>query len=133
MSHAFPPINPLARPGENDIIVSRKAIVFGDEDVAVTVGTFPAGTIILDVKVNVTTAFNDGTASTVDIGVDGNPDAFVDNGDLSAAGVISMTLVPAGLYLAAADVVVALVLGTDGDATAGAGEVVITWLATDTA
>jgi hypothetical protein len=132
MSHAFPPVNPLARPGENNILVARKTVLFSDDDVAVTIGTFPAGTVILDVKVNTTVAFNDTGSDTIDIGTDGDGDQFVDGGDIAAVGILDATLT-ATRYLAAEDIVQATVLGANGDATTGSAEVIITWLATDTA
>ena len=53
----------------------------------------PVGAKILDVKVVVTTAFNDSGKDLLEVGVSGDPDAILNDVDLSVAGA----LVPGGV------------------------------------
>lgn len=51
----------------------RRRITFRDDGQAVTVGVIPAGAIIINAGVVVTTAFNDTTTNVLDIGTSADP------------------------------------------------------------
>lgn len=49
--------------------------------------TLPAGAVMVDFYVNVTTLFNDSGTDTIDIGTSATGDAIIDGLDVSSAGV----------------------------------------------
>ena len=60
-----------------------------------TTAVIPANSQIIDIKINVETAFNDTGADLLDIGVVGNSDLYVNDFDINATG--SFALGAAGL------------------------------------
>ena len=58
-----------------------------DKDMSMTI---PANSQIVDIVINVETAFNGGGADTLDIGISGNSDLYVDNADVSAIGPVAL-------------------------------------------
>ena len=69
---------------------------------AVTIGTLPAGAQIVDVNIDVTTAFNAGTTNTVTVGKTGSAAAFVAATSVGSAGRASVATT--GVYSAWANV-----------------------------
>jgi len=69
---------------------------------AVTIGTIPAGAQIIDVNIDVTTAFNAGTTNTVTVGKTGSAAAFVAATSVGSAGRASVATT--GVYSAWANV-----------------------------
>ena len=69
---------------------------------AVTIGTLPAGAQIIDVNIDVTTAFNAGTTNTVTVGKTGSAAAFVTATSVGSAGRASVATT--GVYSAWANV-----------------------------
>lgn len=69
---------------------------------AVTIGTLPAGAQIVDVNIDVTTAFNAGTTNTVTVGKTGSAAAFVTATSVGSAGRASVATT--GVYSAWANV-----------------------------
>lgn len=63
-----------------------KTIVFGDDDLVVTVGTLPPNAIVTEVGCAVTTAFS--ANSVLDIGTAADPDSFGSALVLTTAGLI---------------------------------------------
>ena len=124
----IPPINPLIHPQDN-VQMSRLAVTFEDDDVAVQMGTFPEGSTILRAYAVTTEAFDDTGAVTVDVGVDGDPDSIVDGGNVKAAGATELTVIDAGRYIAVQDIVVVTVLAANGDGAAGSVVIALEWLA----
>ena len=69
---------------------------------AVTIGTLPAGAQIVDVNIDVTTAFNAATTNTVTVGKTGSAAAFVTATSVGTAGRASVATT--GVYSAWANV-----------------------------
>ena len=69
---------------------------------AVTIGTLPAGAQIVNVNIDVTTAFNAGTTNTVTVGKTGSAAAFVAATSVGSAGRASVATT--GVYSAWANV-----------------------------
>ena len=68
---------------------------------AVTIATLPANVQIVDVNIDVTTAFNAGTTNTVTVGKTGSAAAFVASTSVGSAGRASVATT--GVYSAWAD------------------------------
>ena len=98
---------------------------------AVTVGTLPANAQIVDVYVDVTTAFNAATTNTVTVGKSGSAAAFVASTSVGSAGRASVATT--GAYSAWADtgsseVAVTVTYSQTGTAaSAGAARVTIVY------
>lgn len=69
---------------------------------AVTIGTIPANAQIVDINIDVTTAFNAATTNTVTVGKSGSAAAFVASTSVGSAGRASVA--STGVYSAWADV-----------------------------
>ena len=69
---------------------------------AVTIGTIPANAQIVDINIDVTTAFNAATTNTVTVGKSGSAAAFVASTSVGSAGRASVATT--GAYSAWADV-----------------------------
>ena len=69
---------------------------------AVTIGTLPAGAQIVDINIDVTTAFNAATTNTVTVGKTGSAAAFVTSTSVGSAGRASVA--STGVYSAWANV-----------------------------
>ena len=69
---------------------------------AVTIGTLPANAQIVNINIDVTTAFDAGTTNTVTVGKAGSAAAFVASTSVSSAGRASVATT--GVYSAWADV-----------------------------
>jgi hypothetical protein len=69
---------------------------------AVTIGTLPAGAQIVDVNIDVTTAFNAASTNTVTVGKTGSAAAYVASTSVGSAGRISVATT--GVYSAWANV-----------------------------
>lgn len=108
----------------------RKGITFADNGTAVTVGTIPAGSLILKAAsgVHVTTAFNAGTSNVLDIGTNANDDLFGTDLALGSATFVPLDEAIGG-YLVADEAVITTTPALAGTAaTAGAAEVVICYI-----
>jgi|TARA_B110000259_G_scaffold138381_1_gene155790 hypothetical protein len=109
------------------VVMSQQVqFAFGDEGADVnTTAVIPANSQIIDIKINVETAFNDTGADLLDIGVVGNSDLYVNDFDINATG--SFALGAAGLCanwldVGATDVQIAFIYnGANNDASTGAG------------
>lgn len=69
---------------------------------AVTIGTIPANAQIINVNIDVTTAFNAGTTNTVTVGKTGSAAAYVTSTSVGSAGRASVATT--GVYSAWANV-----------------------------
>jgi hypothetical protein len=69
----------------------RRSISFDSQFISTDdftkVGTLPAGAVIYDAIVKVTTAFNAGTTNYINVGIVGDDDGIVDQGDLDLTAV----------------------------------------------
>jgi hypothetical protein len=109
----------------------RKGITFNDIGNTVDVGVLPAGAIVVNAGVVVSTAFNSGTTDVLDIGTSADTDGFATDIDLRTAGKIAAdelaTSNDLGPY--AADTTIQAVLASTGTAaTAGAAEVFVEFI-----
>ena len=71
------------------------------DSTAVTIATIPANSQIVDINIDVTTAFNAGTTNTVTVGKTGTAAAFVTATSVGSAGRASVATT--GVYSAWAD------------------------------
>lgn len=108
----------------------RKSIAYTDNNVQLTVGTIPAGSLILKSAsgIHVTTAFNSGTNKLADVGISSNDDLYG-----TSLSVATATFVPLdeaiGGYLVDVDTDVTVTVKLTGTAaSAGGGEVVICYI-----
>lgn len=69
---------------------------------AVTIGTIPANAQIVNINIDVTTAFNAGSTNTMTVGKSGSAAAFVASTSVGSAGRASVATT--GVYSAWADV-----------------------------
>lgn len=109
----------------------RKETTFSDgETAAVTVGTVPAGSIIIRAGIVVKTAFNSGTTNTIHIGTSASSSTFGASIATGTAGVIVGTaLATSTLAVQTADTsVVATHVRTGTAATTGDGYVFIEYM-----
>ena len=96
---------------------------------AVTIATIPAGAQIVDINIDVTTAFDAGTTNTVTVGKTGSAAAFVAATSVGSAGRASVATT--GVYSAwantgSSDVSATITYSQTGTAaTAGAARVTI--------
>jgi len=78
------------------------AVITFANGTAVTIGTLPKNAQIVDVNIDVTTAFNAGTTNTVTVGKTGSAAAYVAATSVGSAGRASVATT--GVYSAWADV-----------------------------
>jgi len=71
------------------------------DSTAVTIATIPANSQIVDINIDVTTAFNAATTNTVTVGKTGSAAAFVTSTSVGSAGRASVAT--SGVYSAWAD------------------------------
>jgi hypothetical protein len=84
------------------VLSAITATIAYTDTAAVTIGTLPAGAQIVDVNIDVTTAFNAGTTNTVTVGKTGSAAAFVTATSVGSAGRASVATT--GVYSAWANV-----------------------------
>ena len=105
-------------------------VAFSDSS-AVTIGTIPANAQIVNIHIDVTTAFNAGTTNNMTVGKSGSAAAFVAATGVGSAGRASVATT--GVYSAWADVgsaevpVTATYAQTGTAATAGAARVTVVY------
>ena len=93
------------------------------------VATIPANSQIVDAILNVTTANDDGTASTVAVGTSADADAFIPATSVQAVGTTRGTLDTEATDVGTTDLqVLADFTATDGDGTAGVATVTILYI-----
>ncbi len=109
----------------------RKGITFADIASTVTLGVLPAGAIVDNAYVIVSTAFDSGSTDILDIGTSGDGDGFATDLTLQTAGKIAAdelaTSNDLGPY-ASDTTLQANLVATGTAATAGAGEIVVTFI-----
>lgn len=84
------------------VLSAITATIAYTDTAAVTIGTLPAGAQIVDVNIDVTTAFNAGTTNTVTVGKTGSAAEFVTATSVGSAGRASVATT--GVYSAWANV-----------------------------
>ena len=92
----------------------------------------PANSQIVDIKILVTTAFNGTGADTMDIGIVGNSDLYVDGADVSAAGDAALgatALVTNWTDIGTSDLkLAAKYIDANADSSAGAAQIVVSYV-----
>lgn len=92
-------------------------VTFGDTT-AKQLFALPKGAYVLDVRVQVETAFNDSGTDLLDIGTDSDADYFVNDADVSSAGYLAVTLLQAP-KLTSLTGITATYTGQNSNASAG--------------
>lgn len=110
----------------------RKSVVFNADTSpeTIVVGKLPVGATILYTisGVMVDEAFNDGTANTLDIGVSGTTQKYASALALGTVAFVPMDVSAVAHTLAAEEEIIATLTQTGGDATTGAGEIIIAFV-----
>ena len=108
----------------------RKSITYADNGTTVTIGTIPAGSLILKPisGVAVSVAFNGGTTNTLDIGA--STDSGTNNfATLLALGSIAFVPIDEAVSnLVSVDTVLQAYVVSTAGASAGSGEIVIAYI-----
>lgn len=106
----------------------RKDFTFADAGDTLTVGTIPAGSLILKPAsgVMVTVAFNGGGTDLLDIGKSGSAEFFASDLDLSSAGFVTVD-VNTDLKVSVDTTIIATYTDANGDSSAGTGYIVIAY------
>lgn len=73
-------------PKQGGSLAFKQASVTFETTTSTAVATLPTGAYLVDIYLNVTTAFDDGTSAVLDIGTAADADAYVDNLDVTSAG-----------------------------------------------
>jgi hypothetical protein len=120
----------------NQVHYLAKTITYLDDGKTVTVGTIPAGAIILPglCGVAVNTIFNGGSTNTVDVGISGTLEKYSSDLALGTLGWIEQDVVTessgTALRLTAAETILATVVST-ANASTGSAVVVMAYLMPD--
>ena len=120
-------------PARNDLYENvqyiRKDFTFSDAGRVLTVGTLPAGAVIVKAisGVHVSTAFNAGTANTLDIGTAADGDLYATALALGAVGPVALDEAVSQLVTVDTTVTSTPTL-TGTAATTGAGQIVIAFV-----
>ena len=113
------------------VLMAQSAVIdITGADTTTTIGTVPANSKIVSVVLNVTTANDDGTASTVSIGTAADDNAFLSATSVQTAGVtFSDVMTSASTDVGTSDVaIIAKFLATDEDGTAGVADATVLYL-----
>jgi hypothetical protein len=111
----------------------RKTITYADHGLTITVGTIPAGSIVLSELsgIYVTTAFNGNATNTCDVGITGTTTKYSSALALGTAGFIEQDVITTSAgtsHLTTADeTIIATVIST-ASASAGSAEVVMAYI-----
>lgn len=107
----------------------RKDIAYTDTS-TVTVGTLPAGSIVVGAGVVVSTAWNSGTSDVLDIGTSGDGDGFATDLALTTIGnIVWDELATSNDLYSASEVTVTCAVASVGTAaTAGVGHVYVQYI-----
>jgi hypothetical protein len=109
----------------------RKSFTFADDGLTLTVGTIPAGSVLLKPVsgVSITTAFNAGTTNVADMGpsTDSGTDLWATDLALGTLGFVPLDEAVSLLVADVTTVQIAVDL-TGTAATTGAGEVIICYI-----
>jgi len=109
----------------------RKSITFADAGTTVTVGSIPAGSVILRPcsGVHVTTVFNGDSSNIISVGpsTDTGTDLWMDDEALGTLGFIPFEQAVSN-NVGTSDVIVQAAVVSTASATTGAGEIVICYV-----
>lgn len=115
------------------VVLSQTNTVAYTDTTAKELFTLPANAQIVEVYVDVTTAFNDTGTDLLTVGTAADPDAFVDDADVSSAGrklgSANATAAANMATVGTSDVAIqAVYTGANTDASAGAARVTVTYV-----
>jgi len=113
------------------VLMAQSAVIdiAGASSADQVVATIPANSQIVDAILNVTTANDDGTASTVVVGTAADPNAFIPSTSVQAVGTTRGTLDTEATDVGTTDIqVLADFAATAGDGTAGVATVTILYI-----
>ncbi len=107
----------------------RRRINFSETG-TITIGTIPAGAVIINAGVVVTTAFNAGTTNTLDIGTSGDTDGFATALALGTIGrIVADEMATSNDLYSTSEVTLQCVVTLSGTAaTAGEGFVYVEYI-----
>ena len=107
----------------------RRRIIFSETG-TITIGTIPAGAVIINAGVVVTTAFNAGTTNTLDIGTSGDTDGFATALALGTIGrIVADEMATSNDLYSTSEVTLQCVVTLSGTAaTAGEGFVYVEYI-----
>jgi hypothetical protein len=98
-------------------------------DDTIKVGTLPAGAVIYDAIVKVTTAFDAGTTNYINVGIVGDDDGIVDQGDLDLTAEEWQSSRRGCDLTFTSDTPVYVTYDQSGDAaTTGAAEIIVAYI-----
>lgn len=109
------------------VLMAQNTVAYTDT-VAKTLFTLPAGARVIDIKVDVETAFNSSGTDLLDVGKSGTNNHFLDDLDVAATGRKAPTLTNLGRN-ATPIVVTAIYAQSVADATAGSATVTFLYTA----
>ena len=107
----------------------RRAITFSETG-TLTIGVIPAGAVVINAGVVVTTAFNAGTTNTLDIGTSADTDGFATALALGTVGrIVADEMATSNDLYSTSDVTLQCVVTLSGTAaTTGAGFVYVEYV-----
>lgn len=107
----------------------RRRIIFSETG-TLTIGTIPAGAVIINAGVVVTTAFNAGTTNTLDIGTSADTDGFASAIALGTIGrIVADDMATSNDLYSTSEVTLQCVVTLSGTAaTAGEGFVYVEYI-----
>lgn len=116
--------------GESQAVFALRGTVgFGDDGSPVTLGVLPAGSDVVGITVDVTTAFDDTGTDQLDVGKSGTGTHFKSNLDVSSTGQTTTGWSNLGDVGTSNVTVIAQYDGANGDAAAGSATVTVFYVA----
>ncbi len=136
MATGTAPLLPPARQHEStQVHYLRKGITYATENTEIVIGVLPANAVVIGGGVMITTAFNDSGTDTLDVGFkDGNstddPNAYATLLVIDAVGFIVLDELAATTNIMQTEecTVTCIYNGQNNNASAGAAEVIITFV-----
>ena len=115
---------------KNEIRALENDLVFGDDATPVSIGSLPANSIITDIKVLVSTAFDSSGTDLVIVGNSTDDNRYADAIDVSSTGAATVTQLNTGaVESATASTEIFIEYNQSvADATAGACKVIVEYM-----
>lgn len=112
------------------VVLSQTNTLAYTDTTAKDLFTLPSGSQIVDIDIDVTTAFNGSTTDVVDVGKSGAANQFVNDADVSSTGRKGGTQQLANWAdIGTSDVTVqGIYVDASGDATAGAAQITVRYV-----
>lgn len=115
------------------VMSQSKQVTFAADGTETVIGTLPANSQIIDINVDVSTAFNAGTTNTMDLGDGTTSGLYADNLDVSSAGrvraVSDVSQIGNLVDIGTSDVALTATFNQSGSAaTAGVAQVTVLYV-----